>query len=263
MTEPTSSDFFTVEDRFGLTIVRFSILARPPGTDLARIQELWSFLDAQVAEPPKVLVIMAPQGLMTTSNLDAFWGLIQGRRSMISVGLEGPKPEREVAAMREESAFVRFVDYLRRLDALVVFVLRGEIDLPFLGPALAGDRRIVAEDTLFVSRCLEVGMPPLGALSWHLSRFLGPGRAADLLIRSRSISAAEAFELGLVDEVVPVSELEDRALQWAGDLASKAAPALVAMKRALIAAQQPLDVYLEDERRIVKRYLGAKAGPHT
>ncbi len=62
-----------------------------------------------------------------------------------------------------------------------------------------------------------------------------------------------ATYLHLVNEVVPLAELEQRVLGKSKSLAAKSAPALVAMKRFMLAADKSLDTYLTTEMRLFER----------
>lgn len=67
-----------------------------------------------------------------------------------------------------------------------------------------------------------------------LARELGPRRACELALTGRVFSAADALAFGLVHELVPPFELEERALQLASGLASLS-PAAVSFGLALAA----------------------------
>ena len=65
-----------------------------------------------------------------------------------------------------------------------------------------------------------------------LPRLIGLSRALDLLLSSRTVSATEALELGLVASVVPADQLTDRVTEYAHLLATSVSPAsLAASKR--------------------------------
>ncbi|MBZ0270032.1 hypothetical protein K8I85_17915 [bacterium] len=244
------SRIFTIDERDGVTIVGFHHREKLAGTDQSRIQDLWSLLKAQETRPSKVLVLQAPTTLLTTSSLDAFWAALLANSEAMPLGHSAePADSARLYLAREENAFCEFIQRIRRIDAFVIAVLQGEIDLPFLGLALACDYRIVADDTVFVSRCLDLGLPPVGALPWFLARFLGHGKASEILLRSGPISAGEAHELGLVNAVAPSEDLEQLVLEVATDFASKPRSALVATKRTLAVAGSGLTEYLAEEQR--------------
>jgi enoyl-CoA hydratase/carnithine racemase len=82
----------------------------------------------------------------------------------------------------------------------------------------------------------RLGLPAEYGLSWVLPRLIGLGRAADLLISSRVVLAEEAFELGLVNRVLPPDELMAATYEYARVLAHEVSPAsIVATKRQLYA----------------------------
>ncbi len=74
--------------------------------------------------------------------------------------------------------------------------------------ALACHRRIAAPNTVFGHRGAALGLITGWGGTQRLPRLIGKGRALELFITSEKISAARAFEIGLVDAVAaePVAE---------------------------------------------------------
>jgi enoyl-CoA hydratase/carnithine racemase len=67
--------------------------------------------------------------------------------------------------------------------------------------ALACDLRIVAEDALFSLPEVSFGLiPDLGSTLW-LPRLVGPSRALAMMLDGRVVSAREAVEIGLADQL--------------------------------------------------------------
>ena len=100
------------------------------------------------------------------------------------------------------------------------------------------------------SDAAKIGLPEinLGVLPGHggtqrLARLIGKGRALDLICTGRHIGAAEAKEMGLVNEVFPHDELLERARELAESLASKAP---VALRYCLEAVNQGLETTLNE-----------------
>ena len=120
--------------------------------------------------------------------------------------------------------------------------------------ALLCDLCVAAEDAMFAYPETSLGMIPGVAGTQTTPRLLGVGRALDLLLSGRRLSAAEAAQLGIVNRVVPRPIL----LQTAIDLARRLCelpPALVArVKRAV---NEGLDLNGRDaetlERRLQQR----------
>ncbi|MGY1706244.1 enoyl-CoA hydratase/isomerase family protein [Geodermatophilus sp. SYSU D00697] len=100
-----------------------------------------------------------------------------------------------------------------------------------LGLALACDLRLAAVTASFSCAFAKVGLVPDTAASWYLVRELGYTRAFRLAATGRAVLAAEALELGLIDEVVPADRLAERAQDLGRELASGPARALALTKR--------------------------------
>ncbi|MDX1648264.1 MAG: enoyl-CoA hydratase/isomerase family protein [Myxococcota bacterium] len=99
-------------------------------------------------------------------------------------------------------------------DAIVVSALNGDAAGVALAWALASDVVLAAEDARLVTAFARIGLVPEVGTSWILTRRLGYAGALEVVLRGDPLSAAEARELGLVNEVVPRAELEKRARAW-------------------------------------------------
>ncbi|MDQ0583284.1 enoyl-CoA hydratase/isomerase family protein [Streptomyces rishiriensis] len=101
------------------------------------------------------------------------------------------------------------------------------------GFALAADYRVVADTASFNTSFAGVALTADSGVSWTLPRVIGPGRAADLLLFPRSITAQEAHELGIANRVVPAASLRSAAEQLARMLAEGPTVAYAAIKEAV------------------------------
>ncbi|MFJ5676674.1 enoyl-CoA hydratase/isomerase family protein [Streptomyces sp. NPDC093097] len=101
------------------------------------------------------------------------------------------------------------------------------------GFALAADYRVVADTASFNTSFAGVALTADSGMSWTLPRLIGHGRAADLLLFPRSVSAQEAHELGIANKVVPAGELAAQAAAVARRLAEGPTAAYAALKESL------------------------------
>jgi 2-(1,2-epoxy-1,2-dihydrophenyl)acetyl-CoA isomerase len=101
------------------------------------------------------------------------------------------------------------------------------------GFALAADYRVVADTAAFNTSFAGVALTADSGVSWTLPRVVGPGRAADLLLFPRSITAQEAYELGIANRVVPVADLRAEAETVARALAEGPTVAYAALKESM------------------------------
>ncbi|MDQ1444512.1 MAG: hypothetical protein QOI20_976 [Acidimicrobiaceae bacterium] len=96
------------------------------------------------------------------------------------------------------------------------------------------DVRFAAAGAKFTSAFARLGLPAEHGVSWLLSRLVGPGHAADLLLSGRVLLAEEAAEMGLVNKVLPFEEVLPAALEYAKSLAAQTSPTSVfVLKRQL------------------------------
>jgi enoyl-CoA hydratase/carnithine racemase len=97
--------------------------------------------------------------------------------------------------------------------------------------ALMTDVRFAAEGAKFTTAFSRRGLIAEHGISWILPRLVGPGRSLDLLYSGRVFLADEAYELGLVNKVVPHDRLMDETMSWAADVAQNASPASMAVMK--------------------------------
>ncbi|GFH37730.1 enoyl-CoA hydratase/isomerase family protein [Streptomyces pacificus] len=123
-----------------------------------------------------------------------------------------------------------------------------------MGLALAADYRVVADTAKFTTSFAGVALTADSGVSWTLPRIVGPGRAADLLLFPRSITAQEAFDLGIANKLVPAGDLAAEAAAVARALACGPTLAYAAIKESLAyAAGHTLAETLEKEDELQTR----------
>jgi enoyl-CoA hydratase len=94
---------------------------------------------------------------------------------------------------------------------------------------------------------VRLGVIPGAGGTQRLTRLVGPGRATELIMKGLQLSSEEAFRDGIVHGVVPATELDDHARDYAVRLARQAPLALRAVKRAIRAAVTPDGYAVERE----------------
>ncbi|MEU3772312.1 enoyl-CoA hydratase-related protein [Streptomyces sp. NPDC032472] len=107
--------------------------------------------------------------------------------------------------------------------------------------ALACDLVLAAESARFIEVFVRRGLVPDGGGAYLLPRLVGPQRAKELMFFGDAVPAAEAERLGLVNRVVPDSELEARAREWVERLAQ-------GPTRAIALAKQLVNASLDGDR---------------
>jgi enoyl-CoA hydratase len=123
--------------------------------------------------------------------------------------------------------------------------------------ALACDFIVASADAQFGQPEINLGVMPGWGGTRRLPRRIGAARARRWILTGRSVTAQEAADDGLVDRVVPRSELLPTALALAAELAGKPPLALAAAKYALLRAIDPdIDAGLRYELDLWARLFG-------
>ncbi|MEY2966180.1 MAG: hypothetical protein RLY50_230, partial [Actinomycetota bacterium] len=131
---------------------------------------------------------------------------------------------------------------LRNLPQPVVAALPGAAAGAGLSIALAADVRIAAERAIVMTAFANVGASGDFGTSWFLPRIVGEARAKHLMFTTPRLTARQALDFGIINEVLPDDNFPETALAWCTDLASRAPIALRYMKENL---NRALDVSLQ------------------
>jgi len=102
------------------------------------------------------------------------------------------------------------------------------------------DLTIAADNARFGQTGPKVGSFDAGYGSALLARLVGDKKAKEIWFLCRQYSAQEALEMGLVNVVVPLAELEATAIQWAREILDKSPTAIRFMKASFNAATEGL-----------------------
>jgi enoyl-CoA hydratase len=140
---------------------------------------------------------------------------------------------------RQFSAFGQgIMNRIANMRAVVVaavngFALGGGCEL-----ALACDIRIAAENAQFGIPEVSLGIIPGFGGTQRLSRLIGTGLALELLATGGRVSAQRAYEMGLVNRVVPADALMPECLKLAEQIAANSAAAFALGKQSVYAGSE-------------------------
>lgn len=126
------------------------------------------------------------------------------------------------------------IQAIRHLPFPVIAAVHGAATGGGLALALAADIRLIAPTSKFSAAFVKVGLS-IGELgtSFHLSRLIGSGRAAEIGYSGRFVGAEEAARIGLANRIVPTEELFGEAVEMARTIARNAPGAVRLSKRAI------------------------------
>lgn len=163
----------------------------------------------------------------------------------------GPDSARAFATFGQ-SVFARLETLGKPVIAAVNgFALGGGCEL-----AMACTFRVASELAVFGQPEIDLGLIPGFGGTQRLTRLIGRGRALDLTLTGRRITATEAERIGLASRVVAPGALHDDAVALAKELAAKAP---VAIRYVLAAVHEGAELPLEAATRIEATYFGLVA----
>lgn len=103
----------------------------------------------------------------------------------------------------------RIITLLQESQKPVVAVVSSEVEGGGLGLITACDIRIAAKSATFTAPDLRSGIMSDWGLTGTLPKLVGNGKSMELLLSGRTVSAEEAYTIGLVDRIVETDEVED------------------------------------------------------
>lgn len=120
---------------------------------------------------------------------------------------------------------------LHKIDTPTIAALNGGAAGYGMDLALGCDIRIAASSAKLSAAYTARGLVPESGGTWLLPRIIGWSKAAELLFTARTLTAADAHDMGLVSQVVEPDQLADATASLAAEIASNAPLAVRAAKR--------------------------------
>jgi len=214
-------------------------LNRPAVLNALNLQmrdDLWTVLDAVDLDPDVGVVIFRGAGGRAFS-------------SGADISEFGTAPSYDAA--RRARLGRDLWDRMRRTQKPLIAAIRGYALGAGCELALLCDLRIASEDARLGLPETALGYIPTAGGSQTLPRTIGRGLALDMILSADPISAAQALDWGLVQRVVPRTELEPAAEAMARHLLSFPQTAVRLAKRALVeGADLPLAEAIRLESRL-------------
>ncbi|HEX7524268.1 MAG TPA: enoyl-CoA hydratase-related protein [Candidatus Deferrimicrobium sp.] len=125
--------------------------------------------------------------------------------------------------------------------------------------ALACTIRIASENATVGLPEVNLGIFPSLGGTQRLPRLVGVGRAMEMILSARILTAQEALEFGIVSRVVPREKLLDEAVELAGTIALKGPLAVRLAKDAILNGfGMPIEEGLRYENRLAAVVMGTK-----
>jgi len=144
----------------------------------------------------------------------------------------------------------RAVCDLRLMEKPVIAAINGVASGAGMSFAAACDLRLAGESARFKQAFTSIGLTPDSGWTALVPQIIGLAKSSELLLLDPILDAKKAFEIGLVQEVVPDEQLAVRALELATRISAGPSAAFGGAKTLLNASLLPtLASHLERERQ--------------
>lgn len=150
-----------------------------------------------------------------------------------AVPLDGPMPDLAEIVHAQYNPIIR---RLRTMPKPVVCAVQGVAAGAGANLALACDIVVAAADATFIQAFTRIGLIPDSGGTYTLPRLVGMARATGLMMLGDKLTAQQARDWGLIWDVVEPAELQARARELVGTLATRPTRALALVKQALDAS---------------------------
>lgn len=128
------------------------------------------------------------------------------------------------------SKWEKVVVYLERLRKVTLALLEGPITGTAFQLALACDYRLCHPNSVFKFSSIQSGFIP-GMAVFRIAKYIGLGRAKQILFTGREIPSTEALSLGLVDEII--ADLDTGLANFSSKIHPKNIEAIIMSRRLL------------------------------
>ena len=137
---------------------------------------------------------------------------------------------------------------MRALEKPVLAAVNGVAAGAGLSLALVCDLRYAAESARLVVAFVRIGLVPDAGLMYFLPRLIGPAKTLELAWSGDPIGAAEAYDLGMLNKVLPDDQVLGYTQELAARLGRGPAKTIALIKRGINQAHElPLERVLELE----------------
>jgi len=133
--------------------------------------------------------------------------------------------------LASEEGFGKSLLKYKELDRPVIAAIHGYCITGGFELAMACELRVASEDALFQMREAKLGIMPMSGSNIFLPRQIGATRALEVILTAENFTAAQLYEWGFLNRLVPRDRLMDAALELAGTIAANGPRAVRGMVR--------------------------------
>jgi 2-(1,2-epoxy-1,2-dihydrophenyl)acetyl-CoA isomerase len=225
------------ETHDGVLLLRLNDPARRNAVSGEMMREIDEELDRLEREPAlRVLVLTGTDpAFCSGANVRGFQASLDGEAEQPWAPPPQPTPWEQLDPSYYGQAVTRAIGpqlvlRLHHMQKPSIAAVNGPAYGVGCGFALACDLRIASEKARFSEAFVRMGMVPADGSCWQLPRLIGVANTLLLQYTGEPIDGAEAYRLGMVNQVVPHEALMETTMQLATRLAQGASYSMALIK---------------------------------
>ena len=165
----------------------------------------------------------------------------------------------EIAALADNLHLA--ISRFSRMDAPIIMAVNGMAEGAGFSLAVSGDFVIASREAGFMMAYTNAGLSPDGSSSYFLPRLIGVRRTQELMLTNRKLSAQEACEWGLINQVVEADKVLGTAQDLAKRLAAGSLKSHAGVKKLLVCTfENTLEAQMDLETETIRGCAISKEG---
>lgn len=245
------SDFLvsgvSVELEDGVLVIRYGESVFNIFSDLDARDNYIALLDAIDNDPEvKVVLSLNEHGCLGEEPYERYIKKLSGKNAPVDLDTLWVVQEN---VEHERQLCFHYYTIIKRLKSkkLIIDGLQGTVVTPIFGESLSADIRLVSDDLRFSLAHKKYGIHPTGGLAFFLPRFVGQGKANEILFATDVINAKSALELGLVSRIFPNDDFESSCILTAKELARTSSVTIEITKKLTFDYEEAFSDYFQQE----------------
>ncbi|MFK5985229.1 MAG: enoyl-CoA hydratase/isomerase family protein [Pseudomonadota bacterium] len=207
---------------------------------------LHSFLDClneiEMDDKVKGVLIIDPPAYHGVENVRDFIELLHSTKGSY---------QKEKGVTRYGNTSKRLTLTLNDFSKPIISGIEGRVPIDSFGYFMACDNIIVTDDLKIEFPGLELGVTPIGAVSFYLEREIGPRKTLDMFLSGESLDGVTALELGMVSQIVTKDQLKQACLDKLQHYYSHPEQTVIMTKQLIKARSYDLERFFERSIRLM------------